>query len=205
MGSDVSAPALRVAPVLHQFVEVPATLLDTTTEQVFSIPPCNETTQVKVRTHVLAAAARARVSSGSTRTQYSPEYYAILRRRGIQEISVLISDLATNQGDPGFPIRTYPIVERVGKVLNSLTDSTSEGNSREILRQIRDSFLNGGWERDRVPEKRQVVSRFLHTVGQLEAVTLKHADECFDMLLDSGFNPVPSITNYGKKQAEVSN
>jgi hypothetical protein len=162
-------------------VELGADIQDKTVEQSFIVPASDHPVQFKVRSFLF---------TGGVRSMRTPEFYASLRRREIQRLHQLVNDLRAYEREPHFAVRTYPIIERIAKLLEALTESPTEGNSREILRQIRDTILDGGWEKYRKEDVRQTILGVLQKAGQAEEVPPRLVDECFDLLYDRGLTVV---------------
>ena len=106
----------------------------------------------------------------ATRNARSPEYVATLRRKLADKIRSLVSGLAQEADRPDFAVATHPIVAAIRRALEQLSDAEFEGNAREILRQIRDSMMNGGWEKYRDTHVRDIAvqgARLLSTKDEV--------------------------------------
>lgn len=92
---------------------------------------------------------------------------AVLRRRKTQGIEESIDSLSRHVEDEGFALWTEKIVEDLRKAIQFLSDEEEfsypphEANSSEVLRRIRDSFLNGGCEAYRCSDVRSAARNAL--------------------------------------------
>src|SRR5271166_6245439 len=111
--------------------------------------PSDTPTLVSIESRVVTEAAR-RINS--------PEYLASVRRRKSTRIKNMLAGLAKKARRDDFEAFTFRVVEEIRELLVQLTDILREGNTREILRQIRDTFLDGGHERYRDSKVRDLVS-----------------------------------------------
>ena len=87
--------------------------------------------------------------------------FAAIRRETCAEISEAVSRLEIHADIENFNARASDVAESIRDLIARLTDAKEEGNSREILRQARDTFLNGGWEDYRSPGLREAAARVL--------------------------------------------
>ena len=124
----------------------------------------------------------------------SPEYLASVRRRKCAKVTRMISSLAQKARRDDFEAFTFRVVEEVRGLLAQLTDVQSEGNTREILRQIRDTFLDGGHERYRDPKTRLLVESILTRLSEFDEVTPEMVDQVWDELFDGGVTtPIAAV------------
>lgn len=70
--------------------------------------------------------------------------------------------------------------------LAKIQEASSEGNAREVLRQVRDSLMDGGWESYRNAEARQAVSELLEELAAMEHVEPECAERAREMLESLG-------------------
>ncbi len=118
-----------------------------------------------------------RVVARSAAALASPAYVATQRRRQIRSILVAVAALDKDSHRDDFGVCTYPIVERMRAMLiGVLADADREGNTREIIRRVRDSFLNGGWERYRDAETRRKTVEALGHLTMADEVTRRDVD-----------------------------
>lgn len=120
----------------------------------------------------------------------SPGYVAANRRREAKKILELVSSLAKNSSREDFVVCTHPIVDGIKKLLAKLLDAESEGNTREILRRLRDTFLDGGWERYKEATSRHLVSSVFRFLAAAEEVEPRDANRFFDQMYAGGLCPV---------------
>jgi hypothetical protein len=145
------------------------------------IAPSSTWTRVTVKSQVASAAARR---------MNSPSYLATVRRREAGRLVGLIESLDKHQGRDDFAVCTHPIVEGIKGLLSKLLDADQEGNTREILRRLRDTFLDGGWNRYREKAAREIAARVLRFLADAEEVNPGHAATYFELMCDGGLEPV---------------
>jgi hypothetical protein len=112
-----------------------------------------------------------------------------LRRREACKIGEAISKLAGYAAPADFAVYTYPVVKQINDILAALVND-AEGNTREILRQLRNTLMNGGWNKYRDGAVRQVAREILTRLAEADTVLAQEVDEAFDRLCDAGLNPV---------------
>ena len=150
-------------------------------DHVTVIEPSDMPTRVRVRLEVV----------GNTRqTLGSPVYMASVRRRKIQNLAHAITDLEIYSGQDDFTAFTFPIIGQLKTLLADLADADREGNTREVLRQVRNTFLDGGWEQYRKPEARRSAKLVLDKLAEAEEVPAEVAREAFKLLTQNGLNAV---------------
>src|SRR5207244_1809609 len=110
------------------------------------VPPSQSPTLVIFRSEVV----------GQPASSASPEYLATVRRRKARRLADSIADLSKYSDRNDFTVWTYPVLEQIKDLLATLADAATEGNTREILRQLRDTFMNGGWESYRRSDARNL-------------------------------------------------
>ncbi len=159
---------------------------DATVEKIVSIDRTSPPTEIVFRSHVVTSAIRG---------LKSPAYLASIRRRRSDKIARLILDLENHANESGFAVWTQEPLDELRRLIQELSDAEEyayperEGNSCEVLRQVRDTFLNTGWERYRELAVRTGVSRVLQTLAKEDEITGGHADTVMDTLLDMDLNP----------------
>ena len=135
-------------------------------------------------------------------------YLATIRRRFAGKISKLIESLDSHAASDDFPLWTQQVLESLRESIQQLSaadESSSaehEGNSCEILRQVRDTLLDSGWKRYREPDVRTAVAKILQHLAAAEEVTSEDAFESTDQLLDLGLNPSVGMA-WDDEQQEV--
>ena len=125
-----------------------------------------------------------------TRPFSSTNYQASLRRRLCLGLARELGDLELRVAQDDLAVYTYPITDGLRKLLTELADSLTEGNTCEIIRRLRDTFLDGGWNQYRQQKARQAGVDILDFLGQAEKVSTEDADRFFDLLYESGLKPL---------------
>jgi hypothetical protein len=132
----------------------------------------------------------------------SPEYMATVRRRKSGSLRSAITALAEHADREDFVICTYPVLKEINELLIHLACSETEGNSREILRQLRNTLLNGGWNRYRQPAVRRAAVAILTHLAEAEKVLPSLVDEAFEQLSRASLNPVgASLPEFSAEEA----
>jgi hypothetical protein len=193
LGALLLAEALEstAAEVHEVFHEIGTEFTDATVEKTVLIDRTSPPTEIIFRSHVVTSAMRG---------FKSPAYLASIRRRRSEKIARLIVELEHNADESGFAVWTQKPLDELRRLVQELSEAEEythpecEGNSCEILRQVRDTFLNSGWERYREPEVRFGVSRIVQTLAEDDEITGDHADNAMDTLLDMGLNPTVGLS-----------
>ena len=120
----------------------------------------------------------------------SVEYTATVRRRKARRLAESISELAAFCDRSDFTAWTFPVLKQIKDLILTLADAEREGNTREILRQLRDTFMNGGWEAYRRSDARTLAYAIVDHLANAVEVTPKDANAAFDKLCQLGLNPV---------------
>lgn len=174
---------IEAEPHIHEIGFPPA---DSVQESRVRIPPSQKPIEVVFSSRV--------VTASSTRLS-SPEYLASLRRRKAAQIAATVDGLATHAADSVFAVWTEKPFNDLRQLIQTLSDGEefsepqSEGNSCEILRQVRDTFLNGGWERYIDAGTRNTVVAILRRLAEAVEVTAADAERACDQLLEIGLDP----------------
>jgi hypothetical protein len=113
--------------------------------------------------HYVAVSTQARYSSAA--------YFATIRRGEIQKIMKIFTSLGQQADREDFAVCFLPIVNGIRQFLDRLADAVSEGNSREILRRLRDTILDGGWSRYRALEAREAAEEIIDFLAGADGVT----------------------------------
>jgi hypothetical protein len=122
-------------------------------------------------------------------------YLATIRRRFAGKISKLIESLGSRAESEDFPLWTQQVLESLQESIRQLSaaDELSspehEGNSCEILRQVRDTLLDCGWKKYREPQVRMAVVKILQGLASADEVTAENAFDSMNQLLELGLNP----------------
>jgi hypothetical protein len=183
MAAAEPAPAGTAVVNVSLIHELGTRLNGGTIETTRFIGPSKRPTIVKIESQVVAQGAQ-RI--------YSPDYMATVRRRKSREIARAIADLAEHADRQDIGVRTYPIVRQLGALLETLSHAEAEGNTREILRQVRNTFMNGGWQKYRDSSIRSEANRIMDDLAEAEEIFPEKVDEVFDRLSQVHLNPVGS-------------
>jgi hypothetical protein len=166
-----------------------------TIREEYPIGPSNAPTIVSVASHVVTETAR---KAGS------PEYLASVRRRKSRRIINMLSSLDKKTRRSDFDVFTFRIMEEIRELLVQLADVQHEGNTREILRQVRDTFLDGRDESYRDPKARDVVASIFQRLSDADEVTPADVDQVWDELYRNDLAaPIPLVVTVGEGKEEV--
>ncbi|HUT94885.1 MAG TPA: hypothetical protein VMY37_35835 [Thermoguttaceae bacterium] len=171
---------------------------DATIEQNVPIDQASPPSAVLIKSHVVAHGAKA---------FRSPAHVAAIRRRETRKIARLIEDLAARADSEDFVVWTHEPLQKLRGLIHKLTeaeefsDPEHEGNTCEILRQLRDTFLNRGWERYREPAVRGAAVAILQRLAVADEVSADDAYWAMDQLLELGLNPAAG-TFFGDGEEE---
>jgi hypothetical protein len=165
-------------PVIH---ELGSDLRGGIIEKTRWLPPSVRPIVVKVESRVVAHA----VLGG-----HSPEYFAAVRRRKCRTLCAAMEELTPHSAREDFAVCTYPVLKLVNDLLTTLNDVSEEGNTREILRQLRNTLMNGGWNKYRDPSVRRIAVEILKGLAIAEEVLPQSVNESFDRLYAARMNPV---------------
>ncbi len=163
------------------FHELGSDLAGGTITETRRVGPSKRATLVTVTSHVIPHSAQA---------IQSPEYMETVRRRRAGSIAEALSDLAPHAARDDFAVCTYPVVKKISELLETLINAQTEGNTREILRQLRNTLMNGGWRDYRDAKVRKTAIAIVRILQEAEEVTPQQVEEAFDQLHDAGLNPV---------------
>ncbi len=125
---------------------------------------------------------RVRVVGNSDGRQPSTEYLATLRRRKARAIQTAVSDLEPHTAKSDFTSYTFAVLDKIKEALATIADADNEGYSREILRRLRETFMNGGWEQYRLAKSRQVAISILEQVAAATEVSENQLKKATDLL-----------------------
>jgi hypothetical protein len=168
----------REVNIVH---EIGGRLEDATTQRTLFIEPSNHPTWVLIKSEVVGGGARA---------IGSPAYMATVRRRETRVLAGQIGALEQHAEREDFSTCTFPVLERLNALLKTLAQADEEGNTREIVREIRSSIMNRGWERYRSPDVRSLVKAILEHLADVEEVSAKDAHGVFRRLSDLLLDPI---------------
>jgi hypothetical protein len=161
--------------------ELGADLRGGTAEGVLWVEPSNRPTRVTVKSELVTQGVQA---------LRSPEYMATVRRRQARSLAVAVMALEPHADREDFVTCTFPMLKQINGLLNTLRDAEQEGNTREILRELRSSIMNGGWNKYRSPKVRAMAVAILEHLAEAAEVSAKNAHAVFDKLHTLGLDPV---------------
>ena len=118
----------------------------------------------------------------------SPGYIAVRRRQLAQPILQAIT-LLEESADREDPACTVPVVAAIRAALAFLAYAPTEGNAREVLRCLLDTFFHGGWRLYRSPAARIAAAVTAKRLLK-DQVTPADANAAFDDLCDAGLTPL---------------
>lgn len=181
--------------VVHDFA-APAVLgwMDETS-QTLKIAASVRPTLITVTSRVNVVAAPAAPSAA---------YVAARRRKRIADIIRMIDELAVSEAREDFAVCTFPITDEIRKLLASLLDVETEGATREVLRQVRDTMLNSGWNRYREATVRTAVVRVLALLTGSDQVDAATVDIAFDQLFELQRGVLAAMLGHGDETDEAS-
>jgi hypothetical protein len=145
---------------------------------------------------------KSQVASSTARRMNSPSYLATVRRREAAKLLKLVYGLAKHVTREDFVVCTHPVVDGVKTLLTKLQDAEMEGNSSEILRRLRDTFLDGGWNRYKEATARGLAERALQFLADAEEIGPRDANRFFDEMFAAGLRPV-GLPLFGIEDEEI--
>lgn len=92
------------------------------------------------------------------------------RRRTAAALAKLVADLDQDCARPDLHVYCHPILDGIRELLDLLADAEQEGGSREVLRLIRNSMMNGNLEAYRRAPARAAVVGALQTLADSEVI-----------------------------------
>jgi hypothetical protein len=110
-----------------------------------------------------------------------------MRRTESKKLRDLVVSLAERSEEQDFFIWTAPLTSRIRALLNDLSAGPDEGNSREILRSLRDSLMDGGWESYRKASARAVAIKVLDLLKAVK-VCAADADRAYELMACAGLS-----------------
>ncbi len=151
-------------------------------EDEIRVPPSKSATRVLVTAEV-----------ARTNNVPSEEYMATVRRRSIGILQAKIKALEQQQCRDDFEICTFPIHEFIVEFLRKLSGVQREGNSREILRMIRDAIIDGRWMRLRDGIVRNAILDALEPLKTSEFVEMAEVKRCRTLLKQCAVFRMPEL------------
>lgn len=168
-------------------------LEDISSSETHCFPPSAGPTIVTVKTRVVVTSARQLRSKA---------YLATIRRRDAAKLSQMVEELIDKLDRDDFAACVYPLSAQIMATVSKLQEAEMEGNSREILRQLRDSLLDGGWEQLRRVDFRDGIISILDGLRRLESVEPEHASNARETLDQLGIEQV-GIPFFDVEETEI--
>jgi transcriptional regulator with XRE-family HTH domain len=116
--------------------------------------------------------------------------HAAFRRAQARALAEAVAALERDAKREDFSACAYSLFSRLKETIAALTDAPREEDACEVFRQLRNTHLNGGWDRYRSRKVRRIVTGILNYLARAEEVTPDDVKAAFDKLLAAGLNPV---------------
>ena len=181
----VDSKATGRAPVVIDVThELSVTGESTPSVKHLVVPPSDEPTVVEFRSRV------APLPSGIR----SAAYIATVRRRKAATLAKQIEELRVHSDATDFHCYTARVFDSINQLIRTLSDNeTTEGNACEMLRQIRDTFWDRGFQRFRTPDFRTEIRQLLDDIASADYVESEDAEDCRRRIRAFGATPVPPV------------
>ena len=127
--------------------------------------------------------------------QATAAYQAAIRRGHLQKLAKRFGVVASQSTREDFAVCVFPLSEDIRKTLETLADASHEGNTREILRRVRDTLIDGGWSQYRHQGARTTTIAVLDYLSRTEVVTPQDVQRLSDQMRKSGLN-IAGIGHY---------
>jgi len=177
-------------------------LSDTYSEKSLTLPASMLPTVVTFKSTVRAA---------NTRALRSPAYLASIRRRETAAISRMIDALPTiADSDQDFLTCVHEPYDHIQKLIDTLSsaedhrDTEIEGNSCEILRQIRDTFTGSSWKAYRSRDVCAATLSVLKWLSTEDEITSEFVYRSLEELIAAGLSPATEIPVDDVEEEEIS-
>jgi hypothetical protein len=193
-----------ISPTINREIihELGSDLEDIQVEELLEVQPSHLSTFVHIKSSVKAIGARALRSA---------PYLASVRRREAGRIAKLVEDLSTKTRNlDDFIVWVHEPLDRIRRLIDNLStaeefrDTEHEGNSCEILRQIRDTFLKEGWHSYLKAEVCATTVSILKKLATEDDITSDDVYDSLDKLFDVGLNPSIGISSDDVEEETVS-
>jgi len=164
--------------------------------------------RIPLDSHVRSLKIESHVLPNENDRYVSFEYLATLRRRKAQKLIEKIESLSHRSHEDDFRIWALAPLSHARETAEFLTSSQRrmsqfrEGNSAEVFRQIRDSFMAQGYERYRHEDTRDAACTALRLLITNEEVSPDVVDAACDILEDAGLSPCIGLGEIYGKQGE---
>jgi hypothetical protein len=162
-------------------------------------------------THILMMPASAQpvalkvhssISALTAQRLRSAAAVAIQRRRRCGQIATAVRELSAVSERADFHTFTFPIFDDVRSLHNLLLRSEeTEGNTCVILRYVRNSFMDGGWNHYRGEEVVKGVAAILDALAKSAEVAPAQARSAFTAIHSLGLRPHLRVDLVGDDEA----
>jgi hypothetical protein len=174
--SDADTTVSKRFQLVH---EIRPELADEVQTATICIEPSIERTLIKVRS--IADLSQARRGESAV-------FVASLRRKRCREIAGKIRVLDRLSASQSMLVVTQPILADLKDLLARIQQTTQEANAREILRQVRDTLMNGQWNLYAGKSARDCVADLLLSLAEFnETVSIDDVYSAADRLESNGF------------------
>lgn len=184
IGNSISTTPRLTHEIVH---ELGSDLGDSHAEKLVTVDPSPFPTKLHIKSTVRAVGARALRSA---------PYLASVRRRESRKIANLIAVLHAKPTIlDDFVVWTHEPLDRIRSLLDTLStaeqfrETEYEGNSCEILRQLRDTFLNLGWQSYLKEDVCAAAKSVLSKLATEDEITSEDVYASLDTLIDAGLSP----------------
>jgi transcriptional regulator with XRE-family HTH domain len=123
--------------------------------------------------------------------------WAGIRGERLHSLAAAVLDLGRHAKREDFSTCTHAVFDQFRGTISELMKASQEGNTRAALRDLRDTFLDGGWDRYRSAAVRRGVANILASLAAAEEVTPRDVDVTLTKLHGLGLQPAcPPLPGY---------
>ncbi|TWU06241.1 hypothetical protein [Stieleria varia] len=178
------------ASMTYQIInEVGPLLKDSVQEATFDLPANKFATTIKIRAVADASAAR----HGE-----SPNFVASIRRKECKSLAESVAAIPNRPSSVPAVVATQQLLRKLTLLIERIQSIATEANSREILRQVRDTFLDGQWDLYETPGTADKVAGILTKLSSLSRVEMADIKQSSRTLEQSGFLLAGFMVNDGR-------
>lgn len=161
-----------------QFIhEINSLNTDSLQIQELAIKPSVDTTVIRLY---------STVDTSRARKGESDVYLASVRRKKCRELSSAFLGIK-GQSPQELLLETQPILNEINSLIQSLQRCSKEADTREILRQIRDTIRNGQWEHFKSEACRKAASDALRNLSNAIVADMQMVVAVAEKLENNGF------------------
>lgn len=160
-----------------KMTHVPLSLDDSVEEGVLEVGPSADRTIIRIK---------STVDFSEVRKGRSDQYLASQRRRKSNHIAMMFDKLTLSHSAP-IVIATHPILHELKSLIELIQPSRKESNAREVLRQVRDTLLNGHWDKYASAACCKAASTVLLMISEVDEVSFDTTLDAADTLEANGF------------------